>query len=255
VRVRSEAWLVHIKHILSETGAERVNIIAQSMGGLDARHLISRKGLHEVVATLTTISTPHHGSGAADFVLEQPDRLRTMAVELVNWMGTIALEDATADALTAVTELTPTFMAERFNREVPNHPSVRYWPESEDRDALRRGIRALARLYLAAGAERVYLPHAAVPPLRNETEVDAALSGLRTERYRLTLNSVHPQGSVAMGGNRRTSAVNVHGELWGNPGIFVCDASVFPTSIGVPPQVTIMTLAAATADFIASERL
>jgi triacylglycerol lipase len=126
VAVRCQSWMVHFEHILAETGAEKLNVIAQSMGGLDARYLISRKGLHEVVATLTTISTPHHGSGAAVFVLEQPDRLRAMAADLVNWMGSIALEDATADVITAVRELTPEFMINRFNTEVPNHPSVLY---------------------------------------------------------------------------------------------------------------------------------
>jgi choline dehydrogenase-like flavoprotein len=39
--------------------------------------------------------------------------------------------------------------------------------------------------------------------------------------------------------------VNPAGELWGEPGVFVCDASMFPTSVGVPPQVKIMALATA----------
>ncbi|HEY6879113.1 MAG TPA: hypothetical protein VI299_13900, partial [Polyangiales bacterium] len=39
----------------------RVNIIAHSMGGLDARLAIARHGLSERVASLTTIGTPHHG--------------------------------------------------------------------------------------------------------------------------------------------------------------------------------------------------
>ena len=46
--------------------AERVNIIAHSMGGLDARYAISQLGLHTRVASLTTIGTPHHGTPLAD---------------------------------------------------------------------------------------------------------------------------------------------------------------------------------------------
>jgi triacylglycerol lipase len=46
--------------------AERVNIIAHSMGGLDARYAITHLGLHSRVASLTTIGTPHHGTPIAD---------------------------------------------------------------------------------------------------------------------------------------------------------------------------------------------
>ena len=46
--------------------AERVNIVAHSMGGLDARYAISRLGLQTRVASLTTIGTPHHGTPLAD---------------------------------------------------------------------------------------------------------------------------------------------------------------------------------------------
>jgi triacylglycerol lipase len=47
----------------------KVNLIAHSMGGLDARHLISQLGFGGSIASLTTMSTPHRGSNAADFVL------------------------------------------------------------------------------------------------------------------------------------------------------------------------------------------
>src|SRR5208283_3982193 len=44
---------------------EPVNVIAHSMGGLDARYMISRLGMADRVRSLTTISTPHHGSYVA----------------------------------------------------------------------------------------------------------------------------------------------------------------------------------------------
>jgi triacylglycerol lipase len=47
--------------------AKRVNLIAHSMGGLDARWAIARLGLSERVASLVTIGTPHRGSPLADF--------------------------------------------------------------------------------------------------------------------------------------------------------------------------------------------
>jgi triacylglycerol lipase len=50
-----------------------IHIVAHSMGGLDARYLISSKGLNcsSWIASLTTISTPHNGSPIADFATGQ----------------------------------------------------------------------------------------------------------------------------------------------------------------------------------------
>jgi triacylglycerol lipase len=50
-----------IKSIITETGCEKVNIIAHSKGGLDSRYAISRMGMGKHVASLTTICTPHYG--------------------------------------------------------------------------------------------------------------------------------------------------------------------------------------------------
>src|SRR6059058_4876172 len=44
----------------------RVNIVAHSMGGLDARYAISQLGLGAKVASLVTIGTPHQGTPLAD---------------------------------------------------------------------------------------------------------------------------------------------------------------------------------------------
>jgi triacylglycerol lipase len=55
---------------------EPVNIVAHSMGGLDARHLISRLGFAGRVRSLTTIATPHRGSALAEwFVINYRDRV------------------------------------------------------------------------------------------------------------------------------------------------------------------------------------
>jgi triacylglycerol lipase len=47
--------------------------------------------------------------------------------DLADWVGTHILEDGSADIRTALTELTPEYMEETFNPEVPNHPDVTYW--------------------------------------------------------------------------------------------------------------------------------
>ena len=51
---------------------DRVVIIAHSMGGLDARYMISRLGMDDRVTALVTITTPHRGSPYADWCLHAP---------------------------------------------------------------------------------------------------------------------------------------------------------------------------------------
>lgn len=127
VAFRAKMWKNRLEHILDETGAERVNLVAQSMGGLDARYLISTLELHSIVASLVTVSAPHRGSGVASLVLEQPELIRGGLASIFNWMGAKSLEDATSDFLTSVGELTPEYVCDSFNPMVPDHPSVRYY--------------------------------------------------------------------------------------------------------------------------------
>ena len=127
VPVRASIWQNRIEHILQETGASKVNIIAHSMGGLDARYLISEVGFHDRVASLVTISTPHHGSSIASFLLEQPGVLKEWLTEIANWMGTRVRNDVNADFLNTVAELTPDYICNEFNARIQNHPSVKYW--------------------------------------------------------------------------------------------------------------------------------
>ena len=76
--------------ILDETRAEKVNIVAHSMGGLDARHMMFNDRndgkIHERIASVTTISTPHEGSAFADWGLDNLSRipaiLKTMGLDV-----------------------------------------------------------------------------------------------------------------------------------------------------------------------------
>ena len=127
IRVRAEMWKERVHHILAETNAETLSLIAHSMGGLDARYLISKLGLHEHVRALVTIATPHRGTAIAESVLNQPDLVRDWLANVADYIGTRALKDTPSDVLQAVSELTPDHMASSFNPDVPDHPSVRYW--------------------------------------------------------------------------------------------------------------------------------
>ena len=70
VELRAEQLRDRVNEIISQTGAEKVHIIAHSMGGLDARHMIVDKGMTDRVASLTTIGTPHLGTPLADHAID-----------------------------------------------------------------------------------------------------------------------------------------------------------------------------------------
>jgi len=65
--VRGAELLDHIERIIEETGAARVNIIAHSQGGLDARFAAAMRP--DLIEAIVTISTPHRGSVPADIAL------------------------------------------------------------------------------------------------------------------------------------------------------------------------------------------
>jgi triacylglycerol lipase len=73
VNMRANDLKQNVQRILNVSGATKVNIIAHSMGGLDARHMLfndrDQGKIHERIASLTTISTPHEGSPFADWGL------------------------------------------------------------------------------------------------------------------------------------------------------------------------------------------
>ncbi len=79
IQSNGEALKKRIEEILAETGAEKVNIIAHSKGGLDARYAISSLKMGDKVASLTTMSTPHNGSKTVDLLLKAPDKLVRLA--------------------------------------------------------------------------------------------------------------------------------------------------------------------------------
>jgi len=71
IKSNAKTLKTSIDKILDETKSEKVNIIAHSKGGLDSRYFIWKYNYGGRVASLTTISTPHHGAELSDFIYKQ----------------------------------------------------------------------------------------------------------------------------------------------------------------------------------------
>jgi choline dehydrogenase-like flavoprotein len=116
-------------------------------------------------------------------------------------------------------------------------PKIHYRLGDGDAAALLAGMRGAARLLLAAGARRVIVPFARPLELSSEGELDRITS----HRYRPLdplLAAAHPMGTLPLG-----TVLDERGRYRGLGGLWAADGSVFKSSIGGPPQLTIYAAA------------
>jgi triacylglycerol lipase len=62
IETKAKGIAQRINEIITQTHADKVNIIAHSKGGLEARMAASSPGIHDRIASITTVATPHYGS-------------------------------------------------------------------------------------------------------------------------------------------------------------------------------------------------
>lgn len=113
-----------IKAICKQTGCEKVNIIAHSKGGLDARYAVSLCGADKYVASVTTISTPNRGCVFVDWLLEKISKPVQNGIA-ATYNSALRKLGETPDFLAAVNDLTYKRCAE-LDREMKDADSVFY---------------------------------------------------------------------------------------------------------------------------------
>ncbi len=127
---------------------------------------------------------------------------------------------------------------------------MRYSPGPLERTLLVRAMVELARIHHAAGATRIATLH--TPPLELEAGADLDAFTRQIERRgvipnRLLLFSAHQMSSCRIGTSAKDSVADPTGQVRGVRGLYVTDASAFPSACGVNPMLTIMALARRTA--------
>jgi len=113
-----------VLEILEKSGNEKVNIIGHSKGGLEARYMISKLGMGDKVASLTTLGTPHRGSGFADIVVGRIPLPKFVLGRLFNIYAKL-LGDEKPDSVRAAVQLTTHFM-KNFNKDILDVEGVYY---------------------------------------------------------------------------------------------------------------------------------
>ena len=116
-----------------------------------------------------------------------------------------------------------------------------------------RAIGAQVRLHVAAGARQVGALAGGMPEWRVGDDVERYIERLervplRAGGYRLF--AAHQMGTCRMGADPQRSVANPYGELHDTPGVWIGDASAFPTASGTNPMITIMALAHRTGEAI-----
>lgn len=140
--------------------------------------------------------------------------------------------------------------AGRVSLSSDGRPRIDYVLSPADTEQLARGVRACARLLFAGGARKVLVP--STPPLELERpDQIESIPGSVARPHGMAMAAVHPMGTLCLGDDPRRAVVKSTAEHHQVEGLFVLDGSLFPTSIGGPPQIGIYTLARHLSRFVA----
>jgi choline dehydrogenase-like flavoprotein len=148
-----------------------------------------------------------------------------------------------------------TIVGTRTNAEVKGRgligPTISYTPDPGDLKTMAGALRQLAEILFAGGALRVMLNTWGFDEFKPGDDL-AALERAVLKPNNLALGTGHPQGGNALSVDASSGVVDPTFRVHGFSNLYVCDASVFPSSLTVNPQLTVMTLAHYAAPRIAS---
>ena len=135
-------------------------------------------------------------------------------------------------------------------RLLPNgRPAAHYNLSAADALTLVRGTALLSELLFAAGARRVIVPFQGAPDLVGADDA-RRLRDSTVPAQAMNLSTVHVMGTACMGGDPTRHVCDSYGRVYDTDDLYVADASLFPSPIGINPMETIMALATRNAERI-----
>jgi choline dehydrogenase-like flavoprotein len=120
-----------------------------------------------------------------------------------------------------------------------DRPIVRFKVSDRGMALLSLALRNLARLLFAAGAQCLYPSIRGSDALMSESDIQRLPGSI--DRNAASVMTIHMTGTCPMGESPR-ACVDATGKLKGARSVYVADASIVPTALGVNPQGTIMAL-------------
>ncbi|MGQ5521829.1 GMC family oxidoreductase N-terminal domain-containing protein [Chitinimonas sp. PSY-7] len=120
---------------------------------------------------------------------------------------------------------------------------------------VRQAYLTMAELQFAAGATHVMPIHedVAAEGYASWAKAKSAILALPLEGLRARIVSAHVMGGAGMSAKAEDGVVNSAGRFHHLDGLYVMDGSVFPTSIGANPQLSIYGLVARNASLLATK--
>jgi choline dehydrogenase-like flavoprotein len=138
---------------------------------------------------------------------------------------------------------------EKYNHQVGLKMVGEMLPDERNRVTLadekdRYGLRVARVTYSWGENDKALIQHA-LGQMQTSLEAVGATNIFRQED-----DTNHLAGTARMGDDPATSVVNADCRSWDIPNLWVCDGSIFPTTGGVNPSLTITSIAMRTADRI-----
>ncbi len=119
----------------------------------------------------------------------------------------------------------------------------KYTLSGTDVARVRKAVSFLARLFFEGGARRVYPMVTCGPREFLDMEDVDAFERMPLAPGNIEMMAFHPLGTCRMATSPSEGVCGPWNEVYGAPGLYVCDGSAVPTALGVNPQETIMGLA------------
>lgn len=131
----------------------------------------------------------------------------------------------------------------KLARPLFDHAEIEFQIPRQDLEVMKAGFKRLARVFLAAGATRVIPPAYEYSEIRSESDVDVIDRVITEQKHITGFGSSHPHGGAVLGADPRRDPVDQEFRVRGFGNLFVADASLYPASMRVNPQVPIMAVA------------